>query len=90
MNKDCSLTKRPKWLRIKEVELQILEMDLLWIHPELNKKCESSEKPIKPTIKIFYGSDLLGQISNGHETFEKINVQKFLSLKIPNRLKKKC
>ena len=41
MNMDGSLAKRPKWLRIKEAESLISEIDDQWVIPKLK------EPPIK-------------------------------------------
>jgi len=60
MNLDGSLVKRPKWLRIKEAEDLINEMDNNWIFPELKNPPGRMKKHfIKITWSGKINADLL-------------------------------
>ncbi len=69
MNVDGSFVTRPRWLRVKESEELIVDMDIQWVHPYLaNEDKHIKNKKKKRTIKIYRGDEVVKKLlENGFQ-----------------------
>jgi len=61
MNVDGSFVSRPRWLRIKESEDLIVDMDIQWVHPYLTSENKYHKKK-RRTIKIYRGDEVVKEL----------------------------